>query len=109
MHDHSNAGHPGLAILSLVAAALGAIAHWLDGWALPGLGRLYGSFGPDDLTAWTKALSTAVFTAVNTLVGCYNLLAFARNHRRRKAAHRDTPPASGTGSDGAAGGRAGGA
>lgn len=97
MHDHSSPpGHPGVAFISLMAALLGGLGHWIQGAGIVTATHLYAAFTPDDLTAWAKALTGAIFMLVNTVVGCWNLVALARGSKhRRKAHHDDAPPAVG--------------
>lgn len=87
--DHVTAGHPGVAAVSLAAAALGVLSGSFD---VVHTG-LFTVISPDDITAWTKAITGAVFTSVNTLVGCWNLVAIAAGHRRRRRAKKDANPA----------------
>jgi hypothetical protein len=93
MTSHEHHGNPFAAAVALGAALLGAAGHWLE-QRHPGL---VAAVSPDEITAYTKAVCGAVFTAINTIVGCYHLLVFghATIKRRRKAAakaRRNTPP-----------------
>lgn len=88
MIDHPHhAGSPAIAAGTLLAAALGAAASWLDPAHCGGLAAI----SPEDLTAWTKAICNNIFTIVNTIVGCYHLLTIGRSTfrgRRGKAKGR---------------------
>lgn len=75
--------------IALGAAALGASAAWLDQTGHHALAAL----SPSDLDAWTKSIANVLFTLVNTLVGCYQLIAWAKvRHRHRKSAPAPAKP-----------------
>lgn len=85
--DHVQAGHPGIAAVSLLAAALGVLSGAID----PAHHGLVAAMTPDDVTAWTKAITGAVFTAVNTLVGCWHLVRMGRSVQRRRKPRPKAP------------------
>lgn len=80
-------GSLGVAALALCAAAGGVVASTVD----PSPPPVAFALTPDDLTAWTKAICNNLFTIVNTLVGCYNLLALGHSTAKRRRAPKDKP------------------